>query len=106
MVLPACGWPGVGLVHQSQYDDDGGRREAAVSSSLSGTARDVVQARDISGGVHFHDVGVSETPIPRQLPGDVHGFIGRGRELAALEGLLVQDSSSARLIVVVGTAGA
>lgn len=77
-----------------------------MSSSLSGAARDVVQARDISGGVHFHGVSVSEMPIPRQLPGDVHGFIGRGRELAALESLLVQDSSSVRLIVVVGTAGA
>ena len=65
-----------------------------------------MQARDISGGVHFHAVAAAETPIPRQLPGDVHGFIGRGRELASLEELLTRESSPARLIVVVGTAGA
>ena len=99
-----CSRPGVGSVHAAQ--DDVGRPGAAVSSSLSGKAGDVVQARDISGGVHFHGLTAADTPIPRQLPGDVHGFVGRGRELAALEDVLTQGTRSARLIVVVGTAGA
>jgi len=73
---------------------------------MSGKARDVLQARDIRGGVHIYTRATSDTPIPRQLPGDVRGFIGRGRELAALEALAAEEPSAASLIVVVGTAGA
>jgi tetratricopeptide (TPR) repeat protein len=78
-----------------------------VSSSLSGSAGDVVQARDISGGVHFHAGTGTQTPAPRQLPADVHGFVGRIGELEHLDALLTDETSSqVRLVVIAGTAGA
>jgi tetratricopeptide (TPR) repeat protein len=81
----------------------------AVSSGLSGKARDVVQARDISGGVHFHGPLHTEAAIPRQLPAEVPGFVGRGRELERLEALLDgvggRGGAGPRLAVVAGTAG-
>jgi len=39
-----------------------------VRSEMSGRAGDVVQARDVSGGVHFHQ-RISVIPRPSQLPG-------------------------------------
>jgi tetratricopeptide (TPR) repeat protein len=82
---------------------------SALSSGLSGKARDVVQARDISGGVHFHGPLHAEAAVPRQLPAEVPGFVGRGRELERLEALLDgvagQDGAGPRLAVVAGTAG-
>jgi tetratricopeptide (TPR) repeat protein len=50
-------------------------------------AGDVVQARDVQGGIHLH-LGQS-TPaafgvIPRQLPGDVQAFVNREREITEL----------------------
>lgn len=93
----------MGFVHQPA--GDGGRLDDAFSSSLSGEARDVVQARDINGGVHFHSAA-AETPVPRQLPGDIPVFVGRDRELAVLHDVLANDASSMPLILLVGTAGA
>jgi tetratricopeptide (TPR) repeat protein len=86
---------------------DGGLAGAgAVSSSVSGTARDVVQARDVHGGVHFH--GTPPAPVlPRQLPADVNGFVGRTGELERLESLLADPlRPGPGLLVVSGTAGA
>ena len=87
--------------------DPGGPSTGAVSSDLSGRAQDVVQARDISGGVHFHTVAQREAPIPRQLPADVPGFVGRAGSLEQLAAL-ADDGATAegRLIVIAGTAGA
>lgn len=78
--------------------------DGSISSDLSGNAQDVVQARDISGGVHFHTTMRREMPIPRQLPADVSGFVGRTDSLEQLTALAGNDA--ARLIVVAGTAGA
>ncbi len=78
-----------------------------TSSALSGEARDVVQARDVRGGIHFHAVGEPEPRPPRQLPADVHGFVGRAAELGHLDKLLDAGASGgARLVVIAGTAGA
>lgn len=45
--------------------------------------------------------------MPRQLPGDVPGFVGRGQELQQLEALeAAVPGSGVRLVVVAGTAGA
>lgn len=90
--------------------DPNGRREhspiEAVRSELSGQARDVVQARDISGGVHFHQSLDERRPVPRQLPADVPGFVNRARELEWLDGFLVGDGViEARLCVIAGTPG-
>ncbi|GAA4241053.1 hypothetical protein GCM10022254_68370 [Actinomadura meridiana] len=45
-------------------------------STMSGTAGDVVQARDISGDIHFHYGRGSHSP-PWQLPRGVGVFVNR-----------------------------
>ncbi|MET8850200.1 tetratricopeptide repeat protein [Amycolatopsis sp. NPDC004625] len=77
---------------------------AGTRSTLSGTAADVVQARDISGGVHFHGAPATGSGVPRQLPRDVRDFVSRTAELARLDRALL-GAEPAGLTVVVGTAG-
>lgn len=88
----------------------GGAGRGGVWSDLSGSARDVVQAGQVSGGVHFHGAAPVkvEVPVPRQLPRDVSGFVGRAAELAELDALLHDDDGtdgSASVVVIAGTAG-
>jgi tetratricopeptide (TPR) repeat protein len=79
-------------------------------SDVSGRA---VQARDVRGGVHFHSDRSERfsTPVPRQLPGDVRGFVNRTGELEVLSSRLpgaaqgADGPSEATIHVVVGTAG-
>lgn len=80
--------------------------DAGMTSHLSGNAADVVQARDISGGVHFHGAAPA-IAVPHLLRADVAGFVNRSRELAALaEAGAAEEGAGLRLAVVVGTAGA
>jgi tetratricopeptide (TPR) repeat protein len=77
-------------------------------NDLSGAADDVVQARDVSGGVHFHGAGRAAGPIPRQLPADVRGFVNRARDLERLDVIFADDgpeSDGIATCVMVGTAG-
>ncbi|WP_433233386.1 ATP-binding protein [Micromonospora sp. CA-248260] len=73
-------------------------------SELSGPA-DLVQARDVYGGVHFHGDGVERELPPQQLPGDVRGFVNRVAELRALDRLTGDDDARVTLSVITGTAG-
>lgn len=73
-------------------------------SELSGVAGNVVQARDVSGGLHFHTDTVPG-PRPQQLPGDVQGFVNRVAELRQLDEAFDLERDPARITVVVGTAG-
>ncbi|MFI5648314.1 ATP-binding protein [Kitasatospora sp. NPDC051705] len=100
-------------------EDDGntdspGRTHSAVSGS---STHDLVQARDIRGGIHFHrDPDHRDTtnpadtaPKPRQLPADVRGFVNRVDELHRLDTDLTReapDRHEAAVIVIAGTAGA
>lgn len=80
----------------------------STHSDLSGTAGDVVQARDVHGGVHFHGPAPVAWPSPRQLPADVGGFVNRGPELELLDAVLgLEDSEPPRVgvFVIAGTAG-
>ena len=61
---------------------------------LSGTAGNVLQARDIHGDVHYHAPSTA-LPVPRQLPPDLARFTGRGRHLAALDALLSHGTEGA-----------
>jgi tetratricopeptide (TPR) repeat protein len=82
--------------------------EGSTRSVLSGAARDVVQARDISGGIHFHASAGQSERVPRQLPGDVHGFVNRTADLGRLDALLAADADNpgeAAVCVIAGTAG-
>ncbi|TJZ53021.1 tetratricopeptide repeat protein [Streptomyces piniterrae] len=85
----------------------------STHSELSGSATDVVQARDISGGVHFHNQEPAprtgnSLPKPRQLPRDIRGFVNRSDELRQLNELLTDDGGEPLVVsicVVAGTAG-
>lgn len=74
-------------------------------NELSGSADDVVQARDVSGGVHFHRTGRPPTPVPRQLPADVRGFVNRSEALDLLTQLSNEAANHVVVCVVAGTAG-
>ncbi|MGW3961416.1 ATP-binding protein [Amycolatopsis sp. NPDC005003] len=73
-------------------------------SVLSGRAGEVVQARDVSGGVHFHRSRPPDSGVPRQLLGDVRGFVNRTAEIDRLDRVLL-GPEPAGLTVIVGTAG-
>jgi tetratricopeptide (TPR) repeat protein len=70
---------------------------------------DVVQARDLHGGVHFHRAAEAAFAVtPSQLPGDVRGFVNRHAELATLTSVAEErheDVLAAAVTVITGTAG-
>ncbi|MFD4985679.1 AAA family ATPase [Streptomyces sp. NPDC058374] len=81
-----------------------------MSSNLSGSARDVLQAGHVHGDLHFHAAAPvsGEVPLPHQLPSGVSGFVGRSDELAELEAVLGGDGSPHEhvpVVVIAGTAG-
>ncbi len=74
-------------------------------SELSGSAGDVVQARDVHGGVHFHGPAQHDQHgVPQQLPTDARGFVNRHAELEQLDQVLA-DEPATRVLVIAGTAG-
>lgn len=94
-----------------------GAGEVQSEISRAQVTGDVVQARDVSGGVHFHaPEGGSRDPqvVPRQLPADVSAFVNRRAELRRLTRLT--DAQAARraggarqapaaVVVITGSAG-
>jgi Mrp family chromosome partitioning ATPase len=94
---------------ESDHPDNGGEARSEIDGArITG---DVVQARDVSGGVHFHPVpegAQGPRVIPHQLPADVSSFINRGPELRALARLApVRDArgTAAMVVVISGSAG-
>ncbi|MDA8371618.1 MAG: tetratricopeptide repeat protein [Nocardiopsaceae bacterium] len=85
---------------QGERDD----RPEHVNRSEPTGAADLVQARDVHGGVHFHGARPSGEPPLHQLPGDVRHFIDRRAELDGLDALLSGDTRES-LVVITGTAG-
>ncbi|GAB2954323.1 tetratricopeptide repeat protein [Streptomyces pseudoechinosporeus] len=83
---------------------------------MSGSSsRDVVQARDVTGGIHFHEQAKADhgsgsaNPTPRQLPANVRGFVNRTDELDQLNAVLTGDGDDPLVVsvyVIAGTAGA
>ncbi|WP_147404348.1 ATP-binding protein [Nocardia panacis] len=90
-----------------------GRDPSGTRSDLSGSAADVVQARDVAGGIHFHSTGREgasgeSAPVPAQLPADVRGFVNRIADIEHMDRVLEQEEGSpgpAGVCVVTGTAG-
>lgn len=82
--------------------------ESGVRSHLSGSADNVVQARDVRGGVHFHASRETSSLVPRQLPGDPRWFVGRDEALAQLTEILDAHSPKFQVVTIfaiTGTAG-
>jgi tetratricopeptide (TPR) repeat protein len=102
------------LGESPQHGDTGEARSEIGSASIRG---DVVQARDVSGGVHFHasqGEPLSSRVVPRQLPADVSVFVDRQSELRALTRLTGGSAEGAgsrlrhqtvTVVVVTGSAG-
>ncbi len=89
----------------SKGDDE---RRTVQHSELSGSASDVVQARDIRGGIHFHGSNPQSESAPKQLPGDVGGFVNRIEELKHLNEMLSGLSPEPMVVgvyLITGTAG-
>jgi tetratricopeptide (TPR) repeat protein len=61
--------------------------DGETRNDMTGSADNVVQARDISGGVHIHH-GAPPLPVPRQLPPDIVYFTDREAYLAQLHAWL------------------
>ncbi|GGM24589.1 tetratricopeptide repeat protein [Micromonospora yangpuensis] len=81
--------------------------EQVNRAGLTGPA-ELVQARDVFGGVHFHGADPPPDMPPRQLPGDVRGFVNRVEELKALNRFLrdgPEGTADGSLSVIAGTAG-
>ncbi|MEU5993250.1 ATP-binding protein [Spirillospora sp. NPDC047418] len=78
-------------------------------STMSGSAGDVVQARDIEGGVHFHYGRGTPHSAPWQLPRGVRVFVNRRADLRRLDALVTGPQADAAdglvAYVIAGTAG-
>jgi tetratricopeptide (TPR) repeat protein len=80
---------------------------------MSGTAREVVQARDINGDVHFHGNGFRgdgalPPGVPQQLPRDARIFVNRSRETDELDAVFSSEAHELRstsIHFIAGTAG-
>ena len=82
--------------------------ENGARNDLTGTGSEVVQARDVSGGIHFHGSVIPVGGIPHQLPPDIRGFVNRTDDMGHLDAILAPSESDAHefgVCVVVGTAG-
>ena len=77
---------------------------ASVFSTFSGLAQNVVQGRDISGGVHFHGAARPEIVVPRQLPADVRGFVGREDDLRRLHAAVAPAAAEPTSVLVLAGA--
>ncbi|WP_255947730.1 ATP-binding protein [Streptomyces odontomachi] len=90
----------------------GNPTSGSVHNRMSGSARNVVQARDISGGVHFHHADAapvpSAAPPPRQLPAGIAHFVNRSAEFRGLASALsAAHGTSSRIptVVITGAPG-
>ncbi|MFF7459366.1 ATP-binding protein [Kitasatospora sp. NPDC008115] len=76
---------------------------------MSGSAGNVVQARDIQGPVHIHAPPPPPArhgeAVPWQLPTDVRGFVNRSAEQQAMHHLLAEQACGPQILVLTGTAG-
>ncbi|WP_143138851.1 ATP-binding protein [Lentzea waywayandensis] len=86
-------------------DDSDGELEGAGNRSLvNSNTGEIVQVRDVEGGIHFHYGSGGRGHRPLQPPRGVRGFVNRISELTALDELLVDDENLV-VYVISGTAG-
>jgi MFS family permease/tetratricopeptide (TPR) repeat protein len=82
------------------------RPQDNTSSHLTGSAGDVVQARDIKGGIHFHGSAEYASLVPAQLPGNVFGFVNRMEDIEILDRLLCGSEGAPGQVAVCVLTGA
>lgn len=93
------------MIPESHGEVVGGSSD--TRSELSGSAGGVVQARDVSGGVHFHGLSVSDGVVrPWQLPAVIRDFTGRAGDVAALDALLRETDARPAAVVISAIDGA
>ncbi|MEJ2853104.1 MULTISPECIES: ATP-binding protein [unclassified Saccharothrix] len=77
-----------------------------VSNKIDGSdhPENVVQSRDVQGGIHFH--GTSKAlPVPRQLPAVSRFFTGRSDDLEMLDSLLRENTTTPHAVIISTIAG-
>lgn len=75
-------------------------------NEFAGTARNVVQAENIYGGVHIQQASPDWLVVPRQLPPDTAHFTDRDAHLASLHGWLdAAQEQAASAAVITGSGG-
>ncbi|MCQ8834221.1 ATP-binding protein [Streptomyces malaysiensis] len=92
----------------NKEEENSEKARGLTRSEMSGSARDLIQARNISGGVHFHGAAPDQGFAPRQLPWDVYGFVNRQHELERLDALIAADRekpTGGSVYVIVGKPG-
>lgn len=93
------------MVPESRGDAAGGSGD--TRSEVSGSAGEVVQACDVSGGVHFYGLGSSDGVVrPWQLPVAIRDFTGRAGDVAALDALLSEVDARPAAVVISAIDGA
>nr|WP_033400397.1 tetratricopeptide repeat protein [Actinokineospora enzanensis] len=93
---------------RDEHDDQPEPHESGAENRWSGSGSGVVQAGNVTGGVHFYQHGPSASPIPRQLPTGSRIFVNRQADIEWLDSILEpaeRASSFGPLCIVVGTAG-
>ena len=75
-------------------------------SEFSGRAEHAVQARDVSGGVHFYGAGLVR-PVPRELPGPQQEFVDHVDQIKQLSAIadLLGEADYSLTTVLSGIAG-
>jgi tetratricopeptide (TPR) repeat protein len=103
------------LTESDSHDTGAGEVRSEIEHAQ--VTGDVVQARDVSGGVHFHGAqgGPGGPPVvPRQLPAAVSVFVNRKSELGRLTRLVAPvaaraaartRTAAAVVVVITGSAG-
>jgi tetratricopeptide (TPR) repeat protein len=93
----------------SQEPEHGDERELDYRVDADSISGNVVQARDVQGGVHIYPPPAQKTTqiTPKQLPADARGFVNRAPEITRL-GQLVVVTDVRRphsVVVIAGSAG-
>lgn len=77
----------------------------STTNTATGGANQVVQAGDITGGLHVHGTATPTFTVPRQLPRAVTHFTGRRSELDTLDAVLGEQPSTVIISAIAGMGG-
>lgn len=91
-------------------DDDGTGEQASAGDTRNALVAEVVaglvvQAGEITGGIHQHHPMPRKVVTPRQLPPAPAGFVGRVDELTALTEAFEQATSTGHTVLISALAG-